>query len=99
MPMTLTDADCSWSTPSRRPGSPARAASAEPPSVSNSRTPGPPPGPYPPLQHRQVLPQLESRDLAAVLLPLLLLVPEEEVEDVFAEGFGDQVAAFHQGEG
>jgi hypothetical protein len=29
------------------------------------------------LQHRQVLPQLEGRDLAAVLVPLVLLVAQE----------------------
>ena len=32
-------------------------------------------------------------------LPLLALVAQEEVEDVLAEGLGDQLAALHDGDG
>src|SRR5436190_17462167 len=38
---------------------------------------------------------LELRDLLAVLLPLGLLVAEEEVENVLAERLGDELGVLH----
>ena len=46
-----------------------------------------------PHRPRQVALELEPGDLAAVVVPLGALVAQEEVEDVLAEGLGDQLAA------
>ena len=43
--------------------------------------------------------QFHRRDLAAVLLELGPLVAQEEVEDVLAEGLGDQIRPLHQADG
>src|SRR4051794_35608060 len=50
-------------------------------------------------EHRQVALQLVLGDLGTVVAPLLPLVPQEEVEDVLAEGRGDQLAVLHHGDG
>src|SRR5271170_4033974 len=46
-------------------------------------------------EHRKVAVQLEPGDLAAVFVPFLALVAQEEVEDVLAEDLRDEVAALH----
>src|SRR6266700_7182537 len=43
----------------------------------------------------QVALQLELGDVAAVLVPLLALVAQEEVEHVLAERLGDEFAGLH----
>src|SRR5581483_5321796 len=50
-------------------------------------------------EHRQVAAQFVLGDLAAVLLPLLALVPQEEVEDVLPQRLGDQLAVLHRLDG
>src|SRR3954470_210932 len=46
-------------------------------------------------QHRQQPLQLERGDLPQMILELLLLVPQEEVEDMITEGLGDQFGPLH----
>src|SRR5579875_3250871 len=97
-PGSTTSTCCS---PTRATASPSRrtgCGSMPPPSASwpgtsaaasrNSRS-----------QHRQVAVQLVFGDLAAVFLPFLALVAQEEVEDVLAEGFRDQLAVLHGPDG
>ena len=43
----------------------------------------------------QVAVEFPLRHLTAILLPLRLLVAQEEVEDVLAQGLGDQFGALH----
>src|ERR1700722_17798264 len=51
------------------------------------------------LQHGEVAVEFVAGDLAAVVGPFLALVAEEEVEDVLAEGLGDQLALLHDADG
>src|SRR5271170_3934099 len=46
-------------------------------------------------EHRKVAVQLEPADLAAVVVPFLALVAQEEVEDVLTEDLRDEVTALH----
>src|SRR5215472_14635399 len=46
-------------------------------------------------EHGEVAAQLVLGDLAAVLLPLLALVAQEEVEDVLPQRLGDELAVLH----
>src|SRR6202030_615464 len=50
-------------------------------------------------EHREVAAQLVLGDLAAVLLPLLALVAQEEVEDVLPQRLRDQLAVLHDLDG
>src|SRR5260221_9555698 len=50
-------------------------------------------------EHRKVAVQLEPGDLAAVFVPFLALVAQEEVEDVLAEDLRNEVAALHHLDG